>query len=246
MRQFIAIGALLCMSAGTLYPQNSPTRSAAEQEVLKVNQARLDAFNKRDVATWTRYVADDCIFSDDDGALATKADMVEGFQLPREYEYGTNNRVSVVHVYGTSAVINFRATVHELLGGADIVSEQRYTVTYIKQSGTWLLVAEHWGNLPVNYRKSVAANPAAYKDYVGVYERWRPLDDSETVSAKDGRLWTQWGKKMEELLPAGGDTFFLKNGSLGTTTFMRDSQGHVTGYIYRRPDGQEIHIKKLK
>lgn len=46
-------------------------------------------------------------------------------------------------------------------------------------------------------------------------------------------LWTQSGKDpAEEYLPAGGDTFFLKDGDLGTSTFTRDNQGHVTGYTY--------------
>jgi hypothetical protein len=28
--------------------------------------------------------------------------------------------------------------------------------------------------------------------------------------------------------------------------FVRDAQGHVTGYTYHRWDGQEIHAKKIK
>ena len=50
-------------------------------------------------------------------------------------------------------------------------------------------------------------------------------------------LWTQSGKDpAEEYLPAGGDTFFLKDNDLGTSTFTRDTQGHVTGYTYRGAD----------
>jgi hypothetical protein len=33
---------------------------------------------------------------------------------------------------------------------------------------------------------------------------------------------------------------------LGSFTFVRDAQGHVTGYTYQRWDGQEIHAKKIK
>jgi hypothetical protein len=29
-------------------------------------------------------------------------------------------------------------------------------------------------------------------------------------------------------------------------TFSRDAQGHVTGYTYLGPDGQEVHAKKIK
>jgi hypothetical protein len=38
--------------------------------------------------------------------------------------------------------------------------------------------------LPANFRKPVAVDTSAYKDYVGQYQ-WRPLDDVETVAVKD-------------------------------------------------------------
>jgi ketosteroid isomerase-like protein len=244
MRYFTCVLVALCISAGMLYAQDAQKLSPAEQEVIKVNQVRLDAFNKRDLKTWSHYVADDCIFSDDDGALTTKAGMMEGFKMPHDYDYGTNNGQSLVHVYGTTAVINFRATIHEKFGSADIVSEQRYTATYAKQNGAWLLVAEQWGNLPVNFRKPVAIDASAYKDYVGQYQA-RPLDDVDIVSVKDGKLWSQIGKDEEEYLPLSSDAFFVKD-DLGSVTFSRDPQGHVTGYTYHRVDGQEIHDKKIK
>jgi len=46
-------------------------------------------------------------------------------------------------------------------------------------------------------------------------------------------------------MPAGGDSFFLKEGDLATITFSRDALGRVIAYTYHRIDGQEIHIKKI-
>jgi len=43
----------------------------------------------------------------------------------------------------------------------------------------------------------------------------------------------------------GAETFFVKS-DLGRVQFIRDAQGHVTGYTYHRADGQEIHVKKVK
>jgi hypothetical protein len=88
----------------------------------------------------------------------------------------------------------------------------------------------------------VATN--AYKDYVGQYQ-WRPLDEVETVSLKDGKLWSNLGGDEDEAFPLGSETFFFKD-DLGSVTFVRDAQGHVTGYTYHRSDGQEIHAKKIK
>jgi hypothetical protein len=74
----------------------------------------------------------------------------------------------------------------------------------------------------------------------------RPGDDLETIYVKDGRLWSQVGEDEAEYFPAGADTFFLKNEDLATFVFSRDGQGHVTGYVYHRIDGQEIRVKKTK
>lgn len=197
------------------------------------------------MTAWSRYVAEDCIFSTDDGELNTKAQVMEHLgKLPFDYDHAVNPRDYVVHVYGDAAVINFRITVHEQFTDVDIVSEQRQTETYVKRNGSWLLVATQWGNLPVNFHKPVVVDTGVFKDYVGQYE-WRPHDDVETVSLTDGKLWTKQGEDADEYLPLGADTFFIKS-DLGTFAFSRDAQGRVTGYTYHRADGQEIHVKKIK
>jgi hypothetical protein len=245
MRYFTCLLAALCLSAGMLYATDPPKLSPAQQEVLNVRNALREAALRRDMAAWSRYVADDCIFSDDDGVLQTKARLIElAGKLPHDYDYSVNPRDYVVHVYGNTAVINFRYTGHEQFTDTDLISEMRKTETYAKQDGSWLLVASQWGKLPVNFGKPVAVDTSIYKDYVGQYE-WRPLDDLETVFVKDGKLWSQLGKDEDEYMPLGSDTFFVKS-ALGSLTFSRDAQGRVTGYTYHLADGQEIHVKKIK
>ncbi len=69
----------------------------------------------------------------------------------------------------------------------------------------------------------------------------------ETVSVKDGKLWSRFSKDKDddEYLPLSSDTFFVED-DVGSTQFVRDAQGHVTGYTYHRVDGQEIHVKKIQ
>ncbi len=246
MRYFTCLLAALCLSTGMLYATDPPKLSPAQQEVLDAYKARVEAAEKRDYATYSRLVADDCIFSDDDGVLDTnpKAHIMEHWKLPLAYDHGVNRRDYVVHVYGNTAVLNYRVTGHEQFTDTDLISEMRETETYVKQNGSWLLVARQWGKLPINFRKPVAVDTSVYKDYVGQYE-WRPLDDVETVFVKDGKLWSQLGKDEDEYMPLGSDTFFVKS-ALGSLTFSRDAQGRVTGYTYHLADGQEIHVKKTK
>ena len=219
--------------------------SPAEQEVVNVQKARIDAAARRDIEAWSRYVAEDCIFSDDDGGLVTKAQMIAHYNnVPAEYDRALDPREYTVHLYGNAAVVNLRATDHEAFGGIDITSEQRRTEAFIKRNGSWTVVAIQWSNLPINHREPVSTEGRSLQEYVGEY-RARPKDDVETISVKDGRLWSQAGNGGEWREYAGGDTFFSKS-DVGQFTFSRDAQGHVNGYTYRFADGQEIYSQKIK
>jgi ketosteroid isomerase-like protein len=237
MCSFTHLLVALCLSCNMTCAQDQPKFSSAQQEVLDAHKLRVEAVEKRDFATYSRLVADDCMYSTDDGVLYTppKTHVLERWKLPLVYDYGVNPRDYVIHVYGDTAVLNYLVTTHEQFTDSDIISEQRATEIYIKQNGSWLLIARQWGNLPVNFHKPVAVDGSLYKDYVGEYQ-WRPLGHVETVSLRSGKLWSQFGKGEDEYLPLGPETFFVKS-DLGSVTFVRDAQGHVTGYTYHRWDG---------
>src|SRR5579863_10551646 len=236
---------LLSLFVSITHASDQPKLSAAEQEVVDVHNARTEASNRRDPVAWSRYVANDCIFSDENGVVHTKADPLAVItKLPPEYDHSENDRDFVVRLYGTTAVLNYRNTVHEQFADTDVVTEMRMTETYTKQNSSWLLIARQWGKIPVNLRKPQAVDTRVYTDYVGEYV-WRPLDEVETLRVKDGKLWSKSGKDEEEYFPLGAETFFIRS-DLGSMTFSRNAQGHVTGYTYHGADGQEVHAKKIK
>jgi len=242
MRHLTCLFVAVCLCASMICAQDQPKFSPAEQEVLNAMKVRVEADAKHD-GSWSRYVADDCIFSDDIGRIFTKAQFMDD-KLPPDYDQVGNHRDFIVHVHGNEAVLNYRATEHERYNDADIITELRVTESYVKQNGSWLLTAKQWGVLPLNLRKPLAGDTRGYRDYVGDYE-WRPADDIETISAKDGKLWSKVGSFEEEWYPLGVDTFF-KRSDFSTYAFVRDGQGRVTGFTYHRYDGQEIHVKKIK
>jgi hypothetical protein len=243
MRHLTCVLASLCILASTLPASDQAKLSPEQQEVFNVSQARRDANNRRDMKAAASFIADECIFSSDDGALITKTQYLKIGDLPLAYDHSTDAREFVVRVYGNTAVINLRITGHEQFGDTDIISEQRRTETWLKQNGAWFLIAMQWGNLPVNFHKPVAVDANTYKDYVGQFEL-RP-GTVDTVVVKDGKLWSKLDDDEGEYLPLGSDTFFIKD-DLGNIQFNRDAQGHVTSYTYHRDDGQEIHARKIK
>lgn len=245
MRHLSALLFALFAAASIAHTSEPQQFSPAEQEVVNVQKARMEAAARRDLEAWSGYVANDCIFSADDGSLLTKAQMIAYYKkVPAEYDRALDPREYTVHLYGNTAVVNLRATDHEPAGGIDISGEQRRTETFIKRNGAWIAVAIQWSALPVNHRKPVSAEGRSFQEYVGEY-RARPKDDVETISIKDGRLWSQTGKDGDWCEYAGGETFFYKS-DLGEFTFSRDAQGRVRGYTYRRADGQEIYSQKIK
>jgi hypothetical protein len=247
MRMFSSLFISLCIAATWLSASDETKITPEQQEVISVHNRIREAALKRDFTGWSAYIAEDCIFSTDDGEIRTKAQLIEhGRNLPFAYDHSDNQREFVVHVYGDTAVLNLRFTSHEQFTDTDILTEMRETETFIRRDGSWVLIARQWGALPVNFRKPVAADPARYKDYAGQYE-WRPGGPLDTVSVKDGKLLGRMNDESEddEYLPLGPDTFFVKD-DLGSVTFLRDSKGQVSGYTYHRSDGQEIQAKRIK
>ncbi len=154
-----------CATAVISHAANPSKLSSAKQEVVMVSKAWMEAALKRDLATWTRYVAEDCTFSTDEGPLLTQPQMLEhNRKLPALYDRSVNPRDHIVHLYGNPALINDRATTHERCGDTDSISEQRRTETLLKQNGSWLLIAIQWDNMPINFRKPVANDGKNYDD----------------------------------------------------------------------------------
>jgi ketosteroid isomerase-like protein len=223
--------------------------TAQEQAVIDISAARQRATNRRDMTAAAAYIAKDCLFSTEYGALISKDEYIEHRRnMPAAYDQTTNPRQYVVRMHGNTAVVNFLVTDVEQYGAKTILNEQRRTETWHKYAGRWLMIAAQWDNTPVNFRKPVTVDSSLFKDYVGRYE-WREGDVIDTVTEKDGRLWSRFGegsKELDEYLPAGDETFFVREGDLGSVAFVRDADRQVIGYTSQRVDGQDIFVKKLR
>ena len=224
---------------------DGPTLTAQQQEVLKVSEAWLDAFNHRDLETFARYIAEDFIGSTDDGMLLTKARLLKRLAThPPDEEQRSDVRDIRVRVDGDVAVVNYLVTVSE--GGFQPKALSflfRRTEFFQKKDGTWLAIAAHESQLPINHRVPIKADPSTFKDYIGQYT-FRPGFPA-TYTVEDGHLIDEWKGERTEALPMAKDTFFERE-DLGWTTFVRDKPGRVTGYVYHYADGQEASGKKIK
>ncbi|MGB7847409.1 MAG: DUF4440 domain-containing protein [Candidatus Acidiferrum sp.] len=224
---------------------DGPALTPQQREVLRVSEAWLDAFNHRDLETFARYVDDDFIGSTDDGILMTKARLLKRLAThPPEQEQRSDVRDIRIRVDGDSAIINYLLSVAE--GGFQpktLSFQFRRTEFFKKKNGTWLAIAAHESQLLINHRVSVKIDPRTLKDYEGRYT-FRPGFPA-TYTVEGDHLIDEWKGEKTEALPMAKDTFFERE-DLGWTTFVRDKQGRVTGYVYHYADGQQATGKKIK
>jgi len=75
MRSITFLSVLLC-ACSMLSAADPQKFSPAEQEVLNAMNVRVEADAKHD-GSLARYIADDCIFSDDMGRVFTKAQFLD-------------------------------------------------------------------------------------------------------------------------------------------------------------------------
>ncbi len=127
---------------GASEPMEAPDPAAAEAEILAVEQARGAAFVAGDGEAWGQYIADDCVWTSDAGAIASnKAETMAAITERGEIEDTATISEQEVHVYGDAAVAT------NLFSAAnaddDTISSIRRTRTYVKQDGQWRMVALH-------------------------------------------------------------------------------------------------------
>lgn len=124
------LAAVMLFPAG-VFGIDEPKFTPPQLEVMKVSQAWLDAFNHRDLETFSRYISDDYIGSTDDGILVTKARAVKWLSArPPEYEQRTDLHDVAVMVDGDTAIVNYLIQSRLGWGDTTIVIHLRRTEVF--------------------------------------------------------------------------------------------------------------------
>lgn len=89
----------------------------------------------------------------------------------------------------------------------------------------------NWPDLRPEERVLAQVNPQIYESYVGQYD-W---GGTMTIISENGKLYAQpQGRARAELLPESDTTFFLLMAGNPRLIFVRDAQGRVNEFIFRR------------
>jgi hypothetical protein len=136
---------LLLLGAATAAAQQ---RSSAERELLAADAARTQATVTQDYAALDRALADDLSYGHSTGQLQGKREFIADLQSGvRRYRTVTVVESSA-RAYGCAGVVNATANVEVESQGHALSFALRYTATYARRHGGWVLVAYQSVRLP--------------------------------------------------------------------------------------------------
>ncbi|HWP42766.1 MAG TPA: DUF4440 domain-containing protein [Blastocatellia bacterium] len=221
------------------------SREAIIEQLKRATQELLDAVAPGDVAVWQKYLAEDCIYTDEEGNVWTKQALLKEFRpLPKGYIGSIKMGEPKVFFQGDVVAMSHRDREELELYGQKIVTWFHSTDTWVKQKdGRWQLAAAHVTAIP-NERRPISISPDKLDDYVGQYQL--APDVAYTITREGDRLFGQrTGRAKEELLPLCADTFYRKGVWRGEKVFERDAEGKVVRMLDRR-ENNDIVWRKVK
>ena len=145
-RRAVAVVAAVLLAGAARARAQDP---AAAAEVLKREDARVQAMLKADVAALEDVLADDLTYTHSNAKVETRREFIDEIRSGR-LKYKSIEREGVaVRVYGDdAAIITGSARIQVRSGDADLDVRLRFTDVYVKRGGTWRMVAWQSTRLP--------------------------------------------------------------------------------------------------
>jgi hypothetical protein len=218
--------------------QNS--RDAIIEQLKRATQELLDAIAPGETAVWQKYLAEGCLYADEEGNVKTKEDLLKELKpLPKGYVGSIKMGEPKVFVQDGVIVLTHRDREELELYGQKLITWFHSTDTWTRlQDGQWKLAAVQVMAIP-NERKPIEVGPKELEAYVGQY-RLAP-DVIYTVTRESDKLIGQRaGRAKEELLPLCADTFYRKGVWRGEKVFERDAKGKVVRMLDRRENNDLV------
>src|ERR1041385_7614519 len=142
MKDFVWISALLCAVSLTAIGQTTSSSNAEEESIRKVEDEFATAYGRNDAETLDRLWAADYTFVNPAGQVLTKAQRLAMLRSGELKIEGYSRDDESIRVYGNTAVVTYRSTVHAQRNGTDISSQRRVITVLVKKDGRWQAVAQ--------------------------------------------------------------------------------------------------------
>ncbi len=117
-------------------------------EVLGADAERYKAMENRDLATLSRYLGDDLIYTHSSALVDSKDSYVESLRSGKVVYKQTRRSDLRVSPYGCTAVLTGRGDFSVIVDGKDIEVQLRFTNVWVKNPEGWQMVAWEATRIP--------------------------------------------------------------------------------------------------
>ena len=221
---------------------DDPTLSALLQAQT---QAFSEAGQRNDAATMDRLLDPLVVFTNEQGQVATKADLLDGAGPPAAADPDVHIQVThwALRRQGDDvATATFIDEVTRKIADQNLVLRFQSTETWAKRASGWKMVASQTMNV-VRAPAPVTLPPASLDEYAGVYQMGRQYTVRITHSGA-GLSTSTNGAPPSVLLAEIRDVLFAPAVPNVRRLFQRDAAGRVRGYVSRR-DGADLVFTKV-
>jgi hypothetical protein len=257
MRTGAMITVLVALAAAPLARLRAQAPNAADSTsalFLRLTLERVTAYRQSDTAAYRRLVDPAMVYIDDDGSRRTADEFIKSFATANakakanknETSQPTRSHLDSVHVFRARdmAFADFYWVNTRQYGSRDFASPYRVLETYVQRDGRWLLL-KHAATHAVVAPTPVAVDSSVLAAYVGRYEWWPGYVD--TITRVGNQLYEQGSDEKRATLniAATPESFYIA-GDPSLLVFVRDTTGHVVGYVLHWPDGQVTPARRLR
>ena len=115
----------------------------ARREVIEVSNAIDRAVAKDDADALAPYLSDELEYTQQTGLLLSKADWLARERSKKIVNVELKHEIGHVHVFDNAAVLTGVSHSKVMFNGKMSDVPRRFTRTFVKQNGKWLLAAQH-------------------------------------------------------------------------------------------------------
>lgn len=225
----------------------SKKEASVVDELKQKTQELLDAVasGKKDV--WEKYLADGCIFSDEEGNVRTKDEVIKELApLPKGYIGTIKMGEPKVLIQDNVIVLSHRDREDLELFNQQIVTYFQVTDSWAKQKGgTWKMVGTVVMAVPNERKPMTIKDLKKLDDYVGTYRLSSEV--SYMINREGDKLFGQrTGRGKEELLILYNDVLYKRGVWRGEKVFERNAQGKIIKLLDRRDNNDLVWEKYEK
>ena len=228
-KKLFAIAALVVFVPVTV----RSAQNGVSEVLQRQTQEMLDAVTTGASQVWERYLDDEAVYTSEDGAVQTKAQLMEQIKpLPA----GVSGTIKVtdfkVTLHGTVAVASYLNDEHESYHGHELHCQYRTTDTWLETPAGWRLIAGQVLAVRTD-PPAVPLTQAQMQEYIGRYAL-SPDITYEIRRTADGLEGEQTGRKAEALKAEAPDVLFVPGKPRYRKVFQRGADSRIKGFAERR------------